>query len=356
MLLVIITSFAYFVPLRRVLRLKSYKHHRDTLLFMAILILDYVKPFKNENGKWIAWKSLVKCDNCNKERITNKYSVLDGAGDKYCRKCSTLFCSREDRITKDDYLKLSIERNLEILIIAKISHEKSDWKCKICDFFFFTAYHTVSMTKNRGCPNCANNLQKTEDYYISIANRNGIKYLGPFPANSRTKTNWECKCGKVFQRDLTHVTRGRFDCRKCQIIKVTGENNSRYNSSLTDEERSESRRNKKYIDWSKSIYQRFKFKCAKCGINRQPEAHHLFNFADYPKLRLEPENGVCLCLSCHDNFHSEYGSKFNTLSQIELFLDRELSEINRDLLIQLSTLQVRHSTKIADNRPSPNDL
>ena len=61
-----------------------------------------------------------------------------------------------------------------------------------------------------------------------------------------------------------------------------------------------------YKDWRRDIFIRDEFTCQECGItNIYIEVHHIKSFAKYPELRLEPDNGITLCKSCHsktDNY------------------------------------------------------
>ena len=43
--------------------------------------------------------------------------------------------------------------------------------------------------------------------------------------------------------------------------------------------------------------------CEKCGATEQLEAHHIIKWADYPKGRIDINNGMCLCHNCHTEQH-----------------------------------------------------
>ena len=43
--------------------------------------------------------------------------------------------------------------------------------------------------------------------------------------------------------------------------------------------------------------------CEKCGTTEQLEAHHIIKWADYPKGRIDVNNGMCLCHNCHTEQH-----------------------------------------------------
>ena len=73
--------------------------------------------------------------------------------------------------------------------------------------------------------------------------------------------------------------------------------------------------------WRKSVFERDDFTCQKCiqkGGRLHP--HHIFNFADFPELRLAIDNGITFCEKCHWKFHKIYGMRNNTKEQLVEFL------------------------------------
>lgn len=74
--------------------------------------------------------------------------------------------------------------------------------------------------------------------------------------------------------------------------------------------------------WTKKTYKKYHKRCALSGGIGKLCAHHIFNWADHPDLRLDPDNGICLIEPIHILFHKIYGSKFNNLIQLNLFKER----------------------------------
>lgn len=60
-----------------------------------------------------------------------------------------------------------------------------------------------------------------------------------------------------------------------------------------------------YKRWRFDVFTRDRFTCQECGDNRGGNliAHHIKPFAEYPNLRLDLDNGLTLCRTCHDNLH-----------------------------------------------------
>jgi hypothetical protein len=53
--------------------------------------------------------------------------------------------------------------------------------------------------------------------------------------------------------------------------------------------------------WAKEVLKRGR--CEKCGATENLEAHHIIKWADYPRGRIDLNNGQCLCHTCHTNEH-----------------------------------------------------
>jgi 5-methylcytosine-specific restriction endonuclease McrA len=70
-------------------------------------------------------------------------------------------------------------------------------------------------------------------------------------------------------------------------------------------ERRGERFTKEYKQWRYDVYLRDKFSCQLCGDNRggNLNAHHIFSFADHPELRLNLDNGITVCETCHEGIH-----------------------------------------------------
>jgi len=82
--------------------------------------------------------------------------------------------------------------------------------------------------------------------------------------------------------------------------KVSGENNHSWKGGkcITGQGL---RRTRVYAKWRISIFERDNYTCQVCGKKGSKlEVHHILSFSDYPKLRLDRNNGQTLCKKpCH---------------------------------------------------------
>lgn len=84
-----------------------------------------------------------------------------------------------------------------------------------------------------------------------------------------------------------------------------------------------------YIHWREGVYAKDLYTCQCCGDKNKAgsgkcvklNAHHIYNWKDYPEKRYDLNNGITLCESCHQAFHSKYGKKNNTQEQLTDFLN-----------------------------------
>ena len=56
--------------------------------------------------------------------------------------------------------------------------------------------------------------------------------------------------------------------------------------------------------WRRSVFERDKYICQECkNTGIRLHAHHIKEFALYPSLRFEVNNGITLCKLCHNKIH-----------------------------------------------------
>jgi hypothetical protein len=114
-----------------------------------------------------------------------------------------------------------------------------------------------------------------------------------------------CSKHGEFEIPLNHLLSGATKCYQCK----TEENRMKKNIKI-------GRGSPEYKKWRMEIFERDEYTCQYCGqIGYKLNAHHLYSYKQYKKLRLEISNGITLCQECHNNFHSRYGKINNTDEQ-----------------------------------------
>lgn len=107
----------------------------------------------------------------------------------------------------------------------------------------------------------------------------------------------------------------------------TGENHYNYNKDLTYKDREDRRIQEGYNIWSRKIKELADYTCDCCGKRGcKLHSHHLEGYNIHKELRLDINNGVCLCEQCHKNFHKIYGYGDNTKEQYIEFKENKLTK------------------------------
>lgn len=101
-----------------------------------------------------------------------------------------------------------------------------------------------------------------------------------------------------------------------------GEENPNYRHEITDEEREVGRLIEGYGVWRKAVYDRDNYTCQCCGYDKGGtlNAHHLDGYDWCKEKRLDVDNGITLCETCHIDFHSIYGRGNNKKEQFITYM------------------------------------
>jgi len=152
-----------------------------------------------------------------------------------------------------------------------------------------------------------------KEFHISPSRLGKSKYCcrNCYTASCLRREDVICKnCQCTFEAKSSEVSRGggKFCSPSCSSTWHSGVNNSRYNSSLTSDERAVTRNFREYRKWRLDVYNKDNFTCQKCGeCGGKLNAHHILGYARYKDARLLVDNGETLCYRCHKEFHKLYG-------------------------------------------------
>lgn len=213
--------------------------------------------------------------------------------------------------------------------------------CKECkrelDFICFSKAKNLKDGYENKCKECRNKARLKHENTCATcgkvwkSQKKSAKYCsqGCKPQSKQKRSLVKCSyCGKE-KETLTSKTL-KFDNHFCDINcknKYYGEthrgiNSPRYNRDLTEKERVVGRKYTEYYIWRKDVYERDNFTCRACGDNKGGNlvAHHILNYSSNKVLRTSLDNGITLCITCHDKFHKIYGNKNNNEEQLKEFL------------------------------------
>lgn len=64
------------------------------------------------------------------------------------------------------------------------------------------------------------------------------------------------------------------------------------------------RKGREYLEWREAVFKRDAYKCTKCDdTDKKLHAHHIIGWDENPELRVDVNNGMTLCTSCHNKEH-----------------------------------------------------
>jgi hypothetical protein len=66
---------------------------------------------------------------------------------------------------------------------------------------------------------------------------------------------------------------------------------------------SDERRTPEYENWKERVKKRDRSTCVLCGSREWIQVHHIERWIDNEETRLKEDNGVCLCIICHQKNH-----------------------------------------------------
>lgn len=134
---------------------------------------------------------------------------------------------------------------------------------------------------------------------ISIAHKNYTPKMAGWNKGMILPLNWREK--------LSKVKKGKWEKEK----------NPNWAGGISGNNQ-ESRNSMNYRFWRDAIFKRDYYTCQHCGIKSGCgykvvfNAHHIKSYSEFPELRYCIDNGITLCVTCHqktDNFGGKYMRK-----------------------------------------------
>lgn len=212
-------------------------------------------------------------------------------------------------------------------------------------------YHIYKQTpqsfcRGIGCPYC-NGKKVHQNDSLAVLNPNVFDIWSDknenspyeYTLKSNKKVWFKCNCGKHddYIRSLNNAFQYNYKCPECvkdeTSARMRGEGNHFWKGGINGENDT-LRHRREYKEWRTSVYERDDYTCQCCGSRGGClNAHHINQFADYPELRYDVNNGITLCVKCHDatekdSFHNTYGTHNTTSSQLREYI---LNKSNKDI-------------------------
>lgn len=170
------------------------------------------------------------------------------------------------------------------------------------------------------CKMCCGRPTITLEFLQEYFRSQGCELLATEYKNNATKMPYRCVCGNVAMTNWGLFKNGH-RCQVCKINKLSGPNSCKWKPDKTRDERVRQRLIDGYKEWRTAIFERDNYTCQKChNRGRRLNAHHYYSYVDNPELRIDLDNGITLCLECHNSFHGIYGKANNTKAQFDEFL------------------------------------
>ena len=158
---------------------------------------------------------------------------------------------------------------------------------------------------------------------IGNANRGKIKSKELCEEISRRMIGKKLHCQEHTQETKDKISRAKIgkklsmEHRQKMSISMMGKNSKGGITPIN----AKIRTSLKFRLWREAIFSKDNWTCQKFYIRGGTlHPHHIQNFADFPELRFDVNNGVTLSKEAHIVFHKIYGKRNNTREQLEEFL------------------------------------
>ena len=275
-----------------------------------------------------------------------------------CRKCNSVAQIVIDKFG-EEYLWNHWHKD-NVLSPWDISANSSRIYVKIqCDNKDYHVYDQVasSFSKGIGCPYCINrkvhpndSLAVTYPEVVNIWSDKNDKSPYEYSPHSENKVWFKCKTNDHddYLQKIANAVIYEFRCPSCSLKQTSermrGDGCHFWKGGIA-EKNDILRHRREYKSWRTSVYERDNYTCQCCGSRgNRLNAHHINKFSDYPDLRCNINNGITLCVNCHDStingsFHNIYGTQNTNADQLREYIleksHKDIFEINPNLIYDI---------------------
>ena len=250
---------------------------------------------------------LCKCD-CGNEIIVKGSNLRNGT----TKSCGCLHKEKASELTYKNIIGQKFCRLTVIEEKGKNKHGSYMWLCQ-CDCGNKIIIDGASLrsghTKSCGCLQKEVLSVKRKELNEEMWQDEEFRQKQSEKMSNKNYENWQ---NEEYQNKMSEQTKKLWDDENFREL-CSGKNHYRYNHNLTDENREDRRIQEGYNEWKQEVKKQANFTCNICG-NRgnKLRSHHLDGYNWCKERRLDLTNGVCLCESCHKEFHHIYGYGDNT--------------------------------------------
>lgn len=192
---------------------------------------------------------------------------------------------------------------IEIALMRAESHRKypKEFICLVCGKIFYNKYGQ----KNRKfCSIKCMGLGIT-GREISIETRKKLSLHRKGVKLTKEHSSSISKSLKGRKKTQEHKDKLRYANLGKPNFKIRGSKSHRWKGGITPINH-KIRTSLEYINWRRKVFSRDNWTCQECGTRGGTlHAHHIKMFKDYPDIRVDVNNGITLCKTCHKKVHKK---------------------------------------------------
>lgn len=246
-----------------------------------------------------------------------KYGIEDIV-DMACIKNYTIVSDLPNRIVCKDHIKLRCNKHCVEFSIPIYNLMNEDvHNCKLC------ASESISVIKSQSTIEDVSKICNEKDYTLLTNHINNCDDSVYYICNKHPEYG-------IQKTSLFGLKNYKNNCKLCH--QPRGENHHNWHGGIAND-RERDNDSFEYKRWRTSVFKRDNYTCQCCGAIGKINAHHVMNYSSNEELRYVTQNGITLCEECHlncyeDSFHKIYGTRNNTIEQLQEYFDYKRDKLH----------------------------
>ena len=219
----------------------------------------------------------------------------------------------------------------KLVVLERATHRSKNvhWLCE-CDCGNTTIVDGCNLRRSK-IKGCGCGIGKYR-FVNEVGNRYGKLVVVSLAYFENGTSYWRCVCDCGGESVISRSNISRTRSCGCEILSGLSKNwgkilfgcgnsNPMWKGGVTPIN-TQIRTSTQYKEWRGVVFKLHEYTCIKCGlVGGKLAAHHVESFDINPDLRMVETNGVCLCKTCHNEFHNRFGRGGNTPAQFEKFME-----------------------------------